>query len=48
MYFDKYDIKDETDPENARVHMHITHESSPYYYHMEWPSTEGPEQRPKK
>lgn len=45
--FTTFSIRDASDPKKARVHMHIDHEGSLNYYHMEYPDpdNEPPEQR---
>jgi general secretion pathway protein G len=47
VYFDKYDVKNEGDPD-ARVHIHIAHTASLQYYHIEYPDDPEPELRWKK
>ena len=34
--FEKYDVKDEG-TSDERIHIHIAHEASPQYYHIEYP-----------
>ena len=35
--FLKFDLRDGSKPDLARVHMHIEHAGSPHYYHYEYP-----------
>ena len=35
--FTRFHIRDASDPETTRVHMHINHEGSRQYYHYEYP-----------
>ena len=45
--FTTFSIRDSSDPEKARVHMHINHVGSLNYYHYEYPDpdNEPPEKR---
>ncbi len=45
--FTTFSIRDASNPRQARVHMHIDHEGSLNYYHMEYPDPDGepPDQR---
>ena len=43
--FTTFSIRDGSNPRRARVHMHIEHEGSLHYYHLEYPSGVPPEQR---
>ena len=35
--FTTFSVRDASDPEQVRVHMHIDHEGSRQYYHFEYP-----------
>ncbi len=43
--FTTFSIRDGSNPRRARVHIHIEHEGSLQYYHLEYPSGVPPEQR---
>lgn len=47
VYFDKFDLKD-ADAPDARIHIHIAHQASHQYYHIEYPTDPEPELRWKK
>ncbi len=38
--FTTFSIRDASDPETTRVHMHINHEGSRQYYHYEYPDSD--------
>lgn len=46
--FEKYDVKEDKESGETQVHMHIGHEASPEYYHMEYPKDPAPELRWKE
>jgi prepilin-type N-terminal cleavage/methylation domain-containing protein len=43
--FTTFGVRDGNDPQMARVHVHIEHESSLHYYHWEYPASAPPEMR---
>ncbi len=45
MSFTTFSVRDASDPDLARVHIHIEHAGSLHYYHFEYPGSEPPEQR---
>ena len=43
--FRTFSIRDASDPDKMRIHMHIEHVGSLHYYHTEYPGTAAPEKR---
>jgi prepilin-type N-terminal cleavage/methylation domain-containing protein len=43
--FRTYAIRDGSNPDKARVHIHLEHAGSLHYYHYEYPGTGTPEKR---
>jgi prepilin-type N-terminal cleavage/methylation domain-containing protein len=48
--FLKFQLSNASDPELAHMHIHIAHQGSPHYFHVEYPDRKGkpPELRWKK
>ena len=46
--FTTFSIRDASNPEKARIHMHIEHEGSLHYFHKEYPNSDPPDMRWKK